>query len=98
MGLYTTPETYSPEQLWQMLLGYDRSSALLAASISSQVHLIAVLSFYGYGCSDCVAIPASIPSQSGEAKRTDGLVARHAYSLIRVVEVGCVASGGCSLC
>ena len=45
-----------------------------------------------------VAIPASIPSQSGEAKRTDGLVARHAYSLIRVVEVGCVASGGCSLC
>ena len=45
-----------------------------------------------------VAIPASIPSQSGEAKRTDGLVAGHAYSLIRVVEVGCVASGGCSLC
>ena len=58
MGLYTTPETYSPEQLWQLLLGYDRSSALLAASISSQVHLLWrwLVSFYGfthYGCLDC---------------------------------------------
>jgi len=36
VALYTTPETYSAEQLWRMLLGYDRSSALLAASISSR--------------------------------------------------------------
>ena len=97
MGLYTAPETYSPEQLWQMLLGYDRSSALLAASISSQVHLIAVLSFYGYGCSDCGYTRLHTESERrGQAHRW--VVAGHAYSLIRVVEVGCVASGGCSLC
>ena len=36
VALYTTPETYSAEQLWRMLLGYDLSSALLAASISSR--------------------------------------------------------------
>ena len=36
VALYTTPESYSAEQLWRMLLGYDGSSALLAASISSR--------------------------------------------------------------
>ena len=36
VGLYVTSEAYSPEQLWQLLQGYDQSHALLAASISSQ--------------------------------------------------------------
>ena len=62
--------------------------------------IVSIATFYGfthYGCLDC-SYTRLLPNQSGEAKRTDGLVAGHAYSLIRVVEVRWLASGGCGLC
>jgi len=59
-GLRATAESFGGEELWSLLLGYDRAQAVLGASISSG---------------------------GGEERRSDGLVAGHAYAVLQCREV-----------
>ena len=71
--LVFTDEEYDTDSLWELLQEYHDSEALLAASLADR------------SCAPHAA-DASTSASAEEKKRADGLIAGHAYSLIRVVE------------